>query len=504
LNVQTGIMDKRDELEGEIGSRQSFCKEQGGSYTSQIQSMSGKLAEERANLATGTENQNQAEGGSHQKSAQHERTAKDYTTNMQECCANQNTAKSEICALKKIRGELTNMKGTKVFIVDCEVSDWKEEECSATCGGGTMRKTRSVIAHAEYGGAGCPPLEATVACNEEECPVDCVVKEWGGWSSCSAECGGGVVERSRWIETEASHGGEPCEATEEENACNIQSCDVECELSPWSAWSTCSKACNSGSQRSERRITRPAHGEGKCWDADDDKRLAFRDCNDFSCQSLLSDSRETLDCDSKVDVVIIMDGSANMGEYGWEMATNTASKLVAALKGSAMVAFVVYSGPESYEGFEKCTGNVKGTTIDMEKDCGIQWVSHLTSDVATLADDVSHAKLTWPRGTTLTSVALGQAEAEFMQGREDANSVAIVITGDYPMSQSNMKSAAKRLQEKAKVIWVPVGWGAPVDLIEEIAAKPLKDHMIDVWSFEMLGHPKTINDIISSTCPVVA
>merc|ERR1719384_1817708 len=154
-----GIVDKRDELQDLIRSKQNFCHEQGLSFVAQIDALNDRLAEERANLADGTENQNQAETGSHRKSQQHELTSTEYTTSMQECCDNQNTARSEICALEKIRGELLKMKGESIFIVDCDVSDWRQEACSATCGGGTMRKTRTVITQPEGGGVECPPLE---------------------------------------------------------------------------------------------------------------------------------------------------------------------------------------------------------------------------------------------------------------------------------------------------------------------------------------------------------
>merc|ERR1712050_777903 len=100
-----------------IRSKQNFCKEQDLSFVAQIDALNDRLAEERTNLATGTENQNQAETGSHQKSQQHETTAAEYTTSMQECCTNQNNQKSEICALEKIRGELLKMEGQNIFIV---------------------------------------------------------------------------------------------------------------------------------------------------------------------------------------------------------------------------------------------------------------------------------------------------------------------------------------------------------------------------------------------------
>merc|ERR1719188_2318578 len=131
----------------------------------------------------------------------------------------------------------------------------------------------------------------------------------------------------------------------------------------------------------------------------------------------------------------------------------------------------------------------------------MEWISHWTNDTETLASNVSRA--TFPRRTTLTSFALGMAESELVKGRPSANSVVIVITDGKPLSVRNTRAAAKRLQEKAKLIWVPVGNSAPRELIESLASKPRKDHVIDVAEFDQLDQPGTLNNIISTACPVV-
>jgi hypothetical protein len=61
----------------------------------------------------------------------------------------------------------------------------------------------------------------------------------------------------------------------------------------------------------------------------------------------------------------------------------------------------------------------------MEKGCGTSWVKHSpnnTVEVAKLAKD-----LQWPEATTLTPVALAEASAELINGREDAASIVLVI-----------------------------------------------------------------------------
>lgn len=53
---------------------------------------------------------------------------------------------------------------------NCEVSAWGAPgECSKTCGGGVQTLKRTVTKEAKYGGAACPALEMTQACNEQDC-----------------------------------------------------------------------------------------------------------------------------------------------------------------------------------------------------------------------------------------------------------------------------------------------------------------------------------------------
>merc|ERR1719316_2642013 len=83
--------------------------------------------------------------------------------------------------LLKIRAEVLSMEGLKVFTQDCKVSAWVPGECDKPCGGGQRVMTRDILVQ--------PVGEG----------VKCQMGQWGGWSSCSAKCGGGVYERVRDI-----------------------------------------------------------------------------------------------------------------------------------------------------------------------------------------------------------------------------------------------------------------------------------------------------------------
>jgi len=347
----------------------------------------------------------------------------------------------------------------------------------------------------------CPPLLENEPCNEDDCPVDCQLGDWGGWSSCSADCGGGVRQRERPVNVEPVNGGEACEQTSDTQSCHIGSCDIDCVLSDWSDWSACSKACDGGVQVRTKEVASPAQGMGKCWEPTAAERFDQKSCDPMPCGRLITDpGRELLSCGSLVDVVILLDGSASLGSAGWRQSREAVEKMVTAFGAgaSAHVAVLLYGGPLTMGDYRKCVGDSNGTTVNLETTCGMQWVSHFTSDTAGLSRTVS--ALEWPMSTTMTSLALGQAESELVKGREDAQSVVILVTDGWPMSRRNTNSAAAKLQESAKVLYVPVGNSAPRDLIEEMASEPKEDHIIDAHTFSALNHPYTLNKIIGSTC----
>lgn len=102
------------------------------------------------------------------------------------------------------------------------------------------------------------------------------------------------------------------------------------------------------------------------------------------------------------------------------------------------------------------------------------------------------------------------AESELKYGRPEATSKVVIITDGAPMSAYNTKAAAKALQEKAQVIWVPIGKNAPFELIAAMASKPQSDHVIPVpagfTSFKgnETAFNMVTNKIVTSLCPIVA
>lgn len=165
---------------------------------------------------------------------------------------------------------------------DCVLTNWTEfTNCSEGCGGGVQFRTRSVLMQAEPGGRNCSQFEKEQerACNTQHCPIDCVVSEWTDWTNCTAECGGGFQRRNRSVQVYPDYGGAECGNVTERRECNTEQCPQACELSEWGAWSQCSQECGGGEQTRNRTVlTEPAFGAPPCSNVSE-----TRDCNTQKC-----------------------------------------------------------------------------------------------------------------------------------------------------------------------------------------------------------------------------
>lgn len=144
--------------------------------------------------------------------------------------------------------------------------------CTATCGGGSMTRTRSCTNPApENGGEECNgPVSESAECGMDPCPVDGGYSKWSSYSTCSAECGAGTQVRSRECNNPApAHGGKTCDGLglkEESRTCKIKECPVDGGFDQWSKFSPCTKKCGGGSHVRVRMCTKPApaHGGKNC------------------------------------------------------------------------------------------------------------------------------------------------------------------------------------------------------------------------------------------------
>jgi len=151
--------------------------------------------------------------------------------------------------------------------VDCTVGAWEDHgACSKSCGGGQLHQQRQVTTQADHGGQECPPVEQTISCNDDPCPVDCALTTWTKDGSCTKTCGTGKQRFVRSVDVQPTHGGVACEAgRDKEEECNTAECPVDCVTSQWSAWAACSTTCGEGQQTRERDVTTQAnHGGVLC------------------------------------------------------------------------------------------------------------------------------------------------------------------------------------------------------------------------------------------------
>merc|ERR1719160_913425 len=512
LAIQTDIVDKRDSLSEQLKETEQRCETDKANFEAQIQTFETRLKDQQAQLAMATKKQNDAEEQSRLKSQQLVRINDEYVKTMEECKGNIEELHSEICGAKKIRKEIFKMSDLTALVSDCEVSDWVPGECTVTCNGGMQQLNRSVSIQPAYGGAACPPLSMDRVCNDFPCPVDCEVEMWSGWSTCSADCGGGVKQRTRSIITNPQHGGVRCGETTEAEPCNMQSCDRDCELADWTAWGPCSKECDGGLQERFRHVSEPAHGHGTCPERLSEERSEYMECNTQLCIPFGTSPDTPLHCGSAShpvmqDIVILLDGSGSLGQAGWEAVKAAGVALANAFykdeDRGAKVAVELFGGPRYWSDYDACTGHLTAgqTPPDMATTCGLSWVSHFSTDSAAITAAIEG--LEWPRSTTFTSGALALAANELANGRADAQSIVFVITDGRPLRRSNTRAQARLLRKKARVVWIPVTKFAPLDDVRKWASRPVRDNVIVVDDFATLAEQSTVNDLVASTCPNV-
>lgn len=499
--MQAGVSDEVDGRLAELASGEEDCKAAKKNLQNQIESGSLRLQEQQEMLAEATTIMIDAGEQSRLKGIQLDRLEAEHKRMDSFCQDSVSQAALQLCKIKSIRQELFKMEKKRPFIQDCEVSAWTPEECSKPCGGGVQNLFRQVVVPDDKGAA-CPPLTEQHSCNTQECPIDCDMGEWSGWTSCSAKCGGGIKQRIRHVKQRAQHGGKLCGAETESVSCASTSCDKECTLASWSGWSICSRACGGGFQERTRRIVVPSTGLGFCAAEDSKYRLMYKRCNTDKCKPK---NPPLLKCAAKVDVIILLDGSGSLGSAGWKNVKKAGQSLVKAMDpkandgNGAQVAVLLYSGPKNMNSYKKCTGGAK--TVDMGMDCKMIWVSHFTTDTGAVAENIDN--LMWQKGSTMTSQALASAEAELSNGRSDATPVVIVLADKLPMMPRKTGEAAASLRKKARLIFAAATGPTELPKFASWASRPVADNFIYMHSVEDFATNTTLNKIISSACPKV-
>jgi len=406
-----------------------------------------------------------------------------------------------LCALTKLRMEIIkkyNGQQGISFVMnhnenmipeDCEVTKWIQDECSASCGKGVRTITRTIITPPKNNGTPCRALKGVIDCNVKPCPIDCIVGEWDGWSACTADCGGGVQTRNRKEKRSSEHGGKTCDREQQTQICNSENCDTPCELSEWTLWTLCSKACNIGFQHRNRQVL-PHDGAEKCPSPDETEQL--RSCN-------LQDCPSDIKCADEIDLVLLLDGSVSMGQGAFDTLKHFASHLVKRFNSggaTAKIGAIEYSGPATFDEWEACNSGTMS-----KGNCGIKQLSALTGETESLSRDIESAE--YIGESTNTAGALATARNLLETGRQNAPSVVLAVMFGKPNNEVAFQSAASQVKESARLVFVPV---APNDdELEDLktySSQPVFENILTADSFEDLD--AMIPNIVATLCPNIS
>lgn len=169
---------------------------------------------------------------------------------------------------------------------NCEGDFGAWTKCTKECGGGMRNRVYSQTQKAGMFGKPCPypdKYREQEKCNEEECILpDFCEGRWKITEPCSTKCGGGKTTRAFFVTKEGKEC--PNEDVREVVACNTQGCPKPKDCGKWEPWSACSAPCGDGIQTRKYKRTGLAVFGGKCPEEDGSKQK--RKCNLGDCENL--------------------------------------------------------------------------------------------------------------------------------------------------------------------------------------------------------------------------
>jgi len=502
LQIQAEIADSRDALMELIASTEQSCDDTKKSLETSIANDGSLLSSSQTKLATATEKESSAGEVGRQVAKENSQYDADLKKQMKTCSTNYIDFETDMCALRKIRGDVFKkmVPGHTGFFADCEVSPWSPEACSKQCAGGNQKLTRSILAHPD-GGSKCLPLSAQKSCNRRPCPVNCVLREWSGWSRCSSKCGGGLSQRVRDVKVPQQYAGKQCGQTSQTKQCNVDACEKDCVLHPWTRWTACSKHCDGGSRKRERFIKEPAQGAGECSGQWDPTRLQYESCANHRCT--VPNATQVMKCNQTMDIVLVLDGTPKSGQAGFDAEMKAANLFIDAFEGRGITAkpsfsVVHYTGPRTWSGVSKCTGK-NSAEVDMKKTCKVTLAQHFTNNSAAVRSTVGSLK--YQPGSKLLSLALMTVQFEFALGDKNSRTVVVVFMEGQPLSYRKTLLASHAIRKKARLLWVVTSKFAPLESIKKWASRRWQENLVQVESLKQLSSAETGTHIVANICP---
>lgn len=477
-----GYRDAVDELKDEMAKDEDAWNEKDRNFNEQFRAIRAGKAKCSSQLSNANSNLNMDNIEKKEKEEEARELTKEYKREMRKCRRKiEEILFTFICAIRKTRNELMKQssKIKQSDIIDCDVSDWVPGECTVPCDnrcphptdpykcGGRHKLTRDIIQAASQYGVKCPTLSTERTCNQKKCPVDCVMSQWSGWSACSKECEGGVKGHTRTLITKAKNGGKACDVPEESSPCNVGSCDRDCELFDWTAWSPCSMACGGGMQTRHKKVNVPTRGNGEC-PKDDALGLRFEEqkCNSQDC---IGDEI----CIANMDLILAIDGSGSLRQSGFEVVRNFARNLTERYESQ-------YFGQDTMKVGVVQFGN--GLVSPSGEITPAIQVNPLTSNLAEVRENIM--KMTWQRGFTNMAQALIAADVMLGRGgRSDAQSAVIILSDGKPSLVFQTQEKINELKQKnVQIFMAPIlgSEGTELDLMREWASQPWETNLVRI------------------------
>jgi hypothetical protein len=448
-----------------------------------------------------TEKESTAGETARQTAKQNQQYNDDLVKQMKICSQNYKDYEMELCALRKIRGDLFKKmkKGHDGFFQDCLLTPWTPEACTKKCAGGEQKIIRGVSTPpgpVTGGGAKCLPLTARRKCNRQACPVNCILHSWTGWSKCSSKCGGGLAQRVRDVKQGMMHDGTPCAETSESKQCNVEACEKDCVLHPWTKWTACSKDCDGGTKKQIRMIKEPVEGSGTCADQWSTARLKYKNCNTQSCR--VPDPDAVKECFKPLDIILLLDATPKHGKKAWAAEVELANKFVEAFS-DAKFAVIHYTGPRTWSGVEKCTGKSK-KKIDIPKQCHVKIAQHFEKNTEKTQKVINGLK--FQPGSKLLSLGLMTAQSEFALGRKNARTVVVVFLDGEPLSYRKTRLASKNIRKTARLHFVITNKFAPLKDIKTWVTRRWQENLVDVKTTDEFAKAATGTHVVANICPM--
>jgi len=286
------------------------------------------------------------------------------------------------------------------------------------------------------------------------------------------------MSRSRNIEVEPDFKGKECGATTDTQMCNVDACNVPCELEDWGDWSTCSKACSGGIEVRRKAILVPAKGTGYCAEDTDEERFEYRPCLYGGAYVGLPACPPNLVCDSEIDMMLLMDGSGSVGNKGFGKEKKFAEEFINRFE---------VSSEQTEVGIISFSWLI---TIGTQ-------ITDSTEDLMSVVDSTE-----WEGASTNTAAALGTAlEVLAASGRESAQSVVVVVTDGMPNDAEATGMMAAKVKEKARLIFVTVGKNLDMDALYQWASFPPEYNILTSKGFGKLAKNLNKGEYLPDICP---